>query len=88
MLTRHPAVRDAAVVGVPDEDWGEAVVAFVELRPGSAAAAPDLIEHCRRHMASYKKPKSVVFLEALPRTTMGKVAKDRLPAAVSPGDRP
>ena len=72
VLVMHPAVQDAAVIGTPDPDWGEAVTAFVELRPEAATDADDLIEHCRRHMASYKKPKNIEFLAELPRTTLGR----------------
>ena len=66
-LVRHPAVLEAAVIGVPDERWGETVKAFVVLREGATTSAVDLIEHCRSLIASYKKPSSVEFMKALPR---------------------
>lgn len=77
-LQEHPAVSDAAVVGVPDELFGEAVAAFVELRPGMNVRPEDLIEHTRSRIASYKKPKHVVFMDALPRNGVGKVLKAEL----------
>jgi len=78
VLYMHPAVQEVAVVGSPDPEWGEAVTAFVQLRPGHHTSAADLIEHCRAHMASYKKPRAVEFLAELPRTTSGKIARQAL----------
>jgi acyl-CoA synthetase (AMP-forming)/AMP-acid ligase II len=67
-LAAHPAVAEVAVIGVPDEKRGESVKAFVALKPGAAATEAELIEHCRKLIASYKKPRSVEFMKALPRT--------------------
>ncbi len=78
VLYAHPAVQEAAVVGEPDPEWGEVVTAFIQLRPSSQATADELIEHCRAHLASYKKPRTVKFLAELPRTTSGKIAKQLL----------
>ena len=74
VLYRHPAVLEAAVVARPDPLWGETPCAFVELKPGAAAAAEDLIAFCRDHLAHFKAPKSVVFGQ-LPKTSTGKVQK-------------
>jgi fatty-acyl-CoA synthase len=74
VLYRHPAILAAAVVAKPDARWGETPCAFVELKPGAAVDAAALIEHCRRHLARFKVPKSVVFGE-LPKTSTGKIQK-------------
>ncbi len=78
VLARHPAVAEAAVVGVPDERLGEVGRAFVVPRTGVDAA--ELIRYCREHLANYKVPRSVVFLDALPRNAGGKVLKGELRA--------
>jgi acyl-CoA synthetase (AMP-forming)/AMP-acid ligase II len=78
VLYMHPAVAEAAVVGWPDTEWGEIVKAFVQLRPDCTATEDEIIEHCRVHMASYKKPRDVEFVPGLPRTSNGKIAKQAL----------
>ena len=74
-LHRHPAVLEAAVIGVPDEKWGETVHAVVTRRPNATVTAEDLIEHCRLLIASYKKPTGVTFVDALPKQESGKIDK-------------
>jgi long-chain acyl-CoA synthetase len=78
VLYMHPAVLEAAVVGVPDEKWGESVKALVLLRPGSDVREEDIIEFCKQHMASYKKPRSVEFWDDFPRTGSGKIRKSEI----------
>ncbi len=78
VICGHPAVHEVAVIGVPDEKWGEAVKAMVVLRPGMRASEMEIIEHCRRWLASYKKPSSVEFLPELPKNAYGKVLKREL----------
>ena len=73
-LYKHPAVAAAAVVAKPDDKWGETPCAFVELKPGTKASADDLMQWCRKHLASYKCPRYIVFAD-IPKTSTGKIQK-------------
>jgi len=77
-LFQHPAVAEVAVIGVPDEKWGETIKALVVLRPGAQCTERDLMEHCRSRMAHYKCPTSIEIRDALVRTATGKLQKFKL----------
>ena len=78
VLYEHPAVLETAVVGRPDDRWGEVPVAFVVLRQDATATADELLEHCRAQLARFKVPRDITFLGALPRNPSGKVLKREL----------
>lgn len=78
VLKQHPAVSEVAVVGLPDEFFGEAVTAAVVLAPGAHATEAELIDFCRERISSYKKPRRVFFVEAIPKSAIGKTQKARL----------
>ncbi|MFC1820886.1 class I adenylate-forming enzyme family protein [Thermodesulfobacteriota bacterium] len=78
VLFRHPAIADVAVVGIPDQVWGETVKAFVVLKEGNMINEQEVISFCKRHLASYKKPKVIEFVDSIPRNPSGKALKQVL----------
>ncbi|NIU82373.1 MAG: hypothetical protein GWN17_02235 [Candidatus Korarchaeota archaeon] len=78
VILRHPAVKEAAVIGIPDSEWGEGVHAIIVLKDGEMATEQEIINFCKKHMASYKKPKSIEFLKSLPVSAYGKILKREL----------
>jgi acyl-CoA synthetase (AMP-forming)/AMP-acid ligase II len=86
VLYRHPAVLEAAVVGMEDPVWGESIVAVIATRSGVDTCADTLIQHCRDNIASYKKPKAVAFINELPKNASGKVLKRTLRDMLAAGD--
>ncbi len=81
VILEHPSVKEVSVIGVPDPEWGEAVKAVCALREGTSATADEIIEHVRARIASYKKPKHVAFVAALPRSADGRVDRAEVKAA-------
>jgi len=80
VLYTHPKIADAAVIGIPDEIWGESVRAIITVKAGEKMTEDEVIEFCKEHLASYKKPKSIIFVDALPKNPLGKVSKKELRA--------
>jgi acyl-CoA synthetase (AMP-forming)/AMP-acid ligase II len=80
VLESHPSVDEVAVIGIPDDEWGERVCAVVIARPGSDVRENDLIAWCDERPASFKKPETVIFMDALPRNPLGKLMRPELRA--------
>jgi len=80
VIYRCPGVNEVAVIGVPDDVWGESVKAIVVPQKGASLTEEEIIDFCRQNLASYKKPKSVDFVEELPKNNNGKILKRELKA--------
>ena len=78
ILYQHPAVLEAAVIGVPDRVWGENVMAVIVLKEGVTVTEEEIIQFCKERLASYKKPKIVKFVKSLPKNPSGKILKYEL----------
>jgi acyl-CoA synthetase (AMP-forming)/AMP-acid ligase II len=85
-LMQHPAVADCAVIGLPDEKWGERVTAVVQLRPGQSASGPELAAFVKERIGSVKSPKQVEVWADLPRSKVGKVLKTDIKASLLDAD--
>ena len=75
VLYAHPAVLECAVIAVPDDQWGEVATAIVTLKAGRQASEAEILDHCRRHLAGFKIPKTIEFADALPKGGTGKILK-------------
>ncbi len=78
VLRTHPKIDEVAVIGVPDEEWGEQPRAIVVLKKGETTTADEISEYARARLSSFKRPRTVVFVDSLPRNPMGKVLKREL----------
>ena len=78
VVLSYPKVDDAAVIGIPDDEWGELPVAIIVVKKGETATPEEIMEHCRANLASFKRPRSVFFVDELPRNQMGKILKKQL----------
>ena len=77
-ISLYPKVEEVAVIGIPDEEWGELPCAVCVLKKGQQATEAEIIDYCHTRLASYKRPRKIFFIEELPRNTMGKVTKRTL----------
>jgi fatty-acyl-CoA synthase len=80
LIAEHPAVAECAAFGLPDDAWGEVVAAALVLKPGMALSAEALRQHFEGRLARYKQPRRIFFVEALPKTALGKVQRQALAA--------
>jgi acyl-CoA synthetase (AMP-forming)/AMP-acid ligase II len=80
VLMSHPAVDEAAIIGVPSVEWGQTIKGYVVLRPGEKASAKDIQEFCRTRLSSFKRPEEIAFLDALPKNALGKILRKELHA--------
>ena len=80
VLASHPAVAEAATVGVPNRVYGEEIVSYIALRPGATASVEELSEHCRRKLPDFKTPKDIILADSLPKTARGKLDRKVLAA--------
>jgi acyl-CoA synthetase (AMP-forming)/AMP-acid ligase II len=80
VLMSHPGVEECAVIGVPSVEWGQTVKAFVVVRKGHQVGSPELAEFCRSRLASFKRPESIEFIDALPKNPLGKILRKDLRA--------
>ncbi|OGO22335.1 MAG: hypothetical protein A2Z28_02130 [Chloroflexi bacterium RBG_16_51_9] len=78
VLQKHPKIEEVAIIGVPDDEWGELPLCVAVLKPGTTSTPEELMEYCRVNLASFKRPRSVVFCDELPRNPMGKILKKQL----------
>ena len=78
VLYTHPGILEAAIIGIPDDHWGEVVKALIVLKEGAEVSPEEIISHCKAKLASYKKPRSVEFLDSFPKTPLGKIDKGKL----------
>jgi fatty-acyl-CoA synthase len=78
VLNTHPKIRETTVFGIPDEKWGESVCAAVILKPNETLLEEEIITYCKENLASYKKPRKVIFCQSFPRNTTGKVIKEKM----------
>jgi acyl-CoA synthetase (AMP-forming)/AMP-acid ligase II len=85
VVHEHPKVAEAAVVGKPDERWGEVVTAVVVPKPGEQIEEQEIIEFCKGKLAGYKRPRLIKFIGALPRNSTGKIKKDELREMIKQG---
>jgi fatty-acyl-CoA synthase/long-chain acyl-CoA synthetase len=78
VLQTYAKIDEVAVIGVPDEEWGEVPMCVAVIKPGETCTPEELMEHCRANLASFKRPRAVVFCDELPRNPMGKILKKQL----------